>query len=147
MNSCIFIFTLLEHFFDLACAFSQAMASPWWNCYPWNSINMSFFKKYIPFFIYNTSISTNFVYPSTYLTSQLSWCQICSRSSPTHQHCFNFISSYRTPIDMKSVGLVPEFNALIAIQNSAILVFYPGRYIRISGALRICQHCWHSHLV
>jgi hypothetical protein len=38
------------------------------------------------------------MYPSTYFSSQLSWCQICSRSSPTHQRCFNCFSSYRAPI-------------------------------------------------
>jgi hypothetical protein len=48
---------------------------------------------------------------------------------------------------MISVGLVPEFHVLISFPNSAVFVFYPGRYIRISGAFRICQHCWHSHLV
>jgi hypothetical protein len=64
----------------------------------------------------------------------------------THQRCFNFISSYRTPIDMKSVGLVPEFHGLISVQNSILFIFHLGRYIRISGTFRICQHCWHNHL-
>jgi hypothetical protein len=48
---------------------------------------------------------------------------------------------------MKLVGLVPEFHVLISIQTSAVFILYPGRYIRIGGAFRICQHCWHSHLV
>jgi hypothetical protein len=41
MNSCIFIFTLLEHLFDLAYSFPQAINTPliyWWNCYPKHSI-------------------------------------------------------------------------------------------------------------
>jgi hypothetical protein len=75
------------------------------------------------------------------------WHSICSRSFPTHQRCFNSFSSYKTSINMKSVGLVPEFHVLISVQNSAVFVLYPRRYVRISGAFRICQHCWHSHLV
>jgi hypothetical protein len=132
---------------DLDCAFSQAMTSPWFIGgiailgIPSTCPFKIYIYIYIPSFISNISISTKYIYPSSYLTSQLSWCQICLRSSPTHQHCFNFISSYRTPIDMKSVGLVPEFHGLISIQNSAVFILYPGRYIRISGAFRICQHC------
>jgi hypothetical protein len=48
---------------------------------------------------------------------------------------------------MKSVGLVLEFHVLISIQNSEVFVLYPGRYIWISRAFRICQNCWHSHHV
>jgi hypothetical protein len=71
--------------------------------------------KYTYIYIYfllisNISISTKYIYPSTCLASQLSWCQICSPSSPTHQRCFNSFSSYITPIDMKPVGLAHKFH-------------------------------------
>jgi hypothetical protein len=88
----------------------------WWNCYSWYPINLSFQKNTYLLLTSNISFSTKIVYPPTYFTSQLSWSQICSRSSSTHQRCFNSFSSYKTPIDMKSVGLVPGFHGLISFQ-------------------------------
>jgi hypothetical protein len=84
--------------------------------------------------------------PLIYWWNCYPWYSICSRRSPTHQHCFNSFSSYRTSISLKLVGLVPEFYGLIYIQNLAAFVLYPGRYIRISGAIRICKLCWPSYL-
>jgi hypothetical protein len=75
----------------------------------WNSA-APYIYIYIYIYISNVSISTKYMYPSNYFSSQLSWCQICSRRSLTHQHCFNSFSSYGTPIDMKPVGLVPKFH-------------------------------------
>jgi hypothetical protein len=74
------------------------------------------------------------------------WYSICSRSSPTHQRCFNFISSYRTPIDMKPVGLVPKFHKWISIKNSDLSSTYSRIYAWNIGAIRICKLCWPSYL-
>jgi hypothetical protein len=104
------------------------------------------FKKIYLLLISNISFSTKFVYPHTYLTSQLSWCQICSRSSQTHQCCFNSFSSYRTLIDMKLVGLVIKFHKWISVKNSAISGIYSRSYARNIGGIRICKLCWPSYL-
>jgi hypothetical protein len=109
----------------------------WWNCYPWYYISMSF-KKIYPLLISNISISTKYMYSSTYFSSQLSWCQICSRSSPTHQRCFYSFSRYRTLIDMKPVGLVPKFHR-ISIKNLDLSSIYSRSYARNIGAIRICK--------
>jgi hypothetical protein len=101
---------------------------------------------YISPLISNVSISTKYMYPSTYFSSQLSWCQICSRSSPTHQRCFNSFSSYRTPIDMKPIGLVPKFHKWISSKNSALPSTFYRRYAWNIGAIRICKLCWPSYL-
>jgi hypothetical protein len=76
----------------------------------------------------------------------VSWCQIYSRSCPTHQRCFNFILSYRTPIDMKPVGLIPKFHKWISIKNSALSSTCSRSYTRNIGAIRICKLCWPSYL-
>jgi hypothetical protein len=51
------------------------------------------------------------------------------------------ISGYRPPIEVTPIGVVQEFHQFHHVQNSGVLVLYPGRYIRISGAFRTCQHC------
>jgi hypothetical protein len=100
---------------------------------------------YLPL-ISNVSISPKYMYPSTYFSSQLSWCRICSRRSLTHQHCFNSFSSYRTPIDMKPVGLAQKFHKWISVKNSALLSTSYRRYAQNIGAIRICKLCWPSYL-
>jgi hypothetical protein len=74
------------------------------------------------------------------------WYSICSRSSPAHQCCFNSFSSYRTPIDMKLVGLVPKFHKWISIKNSALPSTCYRRHARNIGAIRICKPCWPGYL-
>jgi hypothetical protein len=106
-----------------------------------------FLKKYIYLLlISNVSTSTEYMYSSTYFSSQLSWCQICSRSSPTHQRCFNSFSSYRTPIDMKLDGLVHKFCKWISFKNSDLSSTYSRSYAWNIGAIRICKPCWPSYL-
>jgi hypothetical protein len=111
MNYCIFIFTLLEHFFsDLACPFSQAITP------------LDLLVELLPltFYLFAQLSDTSGLF-SFYLElpnsdwHEISW--VSSRISWT-----NFFP------------------------KSAVFVLYPGRYIRISGAFRICQHYWHSHL-
>jgi hypothetical protein len=52
-----------------------------------------------------------------------------------------YISGYIPPIEVNPIGVVQEFHLLHSVQNSAVFILYPGRYIRINGAFRICQHC------
>jgi hypothetical protein len=51
------------------------------------------------------------------------------------------LSDYRPPIEVNPIGVVQEFHQLHSVQNSAVFVLYPRRYLRISGAFRICPHC------
>jgi hypothetical protein len=140
----MFTFTLPERFQIFLP--SNDITLVWWNCYPWYNISMSFKKIYL-LLISNISISTKYMYSPTYLSSQLSWCQIYLRSSPTHQHCFNSFSSYRTPIDMKPVGLIPKFHKLISVQkHSTLSSTYSRSYARNLGAIRNCKLCWPSYL-
>jgi hypothetical protein len=116
----------------------------WWNCYPWYYISMSFKKISLP---YSQYIYLHQIYAFIYLfLIPVSWCQICPRSSPTHQCSFIFISSYRTPIDMKSVGLVFKFHNWISFKNSDLSSTYSRSYARNIGAIRICKPCWPSYL-
>jgi hypothetical protein len=85
--------------------------------------------------------------PLIYWWNCYPWHSIGSRSSPTHQRCFNSFSSYRTLIDMKPFGLVVKFHKWNSFKNSAISSIYSKSYAGNFGGSRICQHCWHSHLV
>jgi hypothetical protein len=84
--------------------------------------------------------------PLIYWWNCYPWYSIYSRSSLTHQHCFNFISSYRTPIDMKLVGLVPKFHKWVSTKNSALSSTFSRSYARNIGAIRNCKLYWPSYL-
>jgi hypothetical protein len=45
------------------------------------------------------------------------------------------------PIEVNPIEIVQEFHHFNSVQNSAVFVLYPRRYLRIGGAFGICQHC------
>ena len=73
--------------------------------------------------------------------------QICSHSYLTQQYYFNFISGYRTPIEVNPVGSVQEVHGWFTVKNSEFLNLYSGSYTQNNEAIGICKHCWHSRLV
>ena len=44
--------------------------------------------------------------------------KICSLSYPTQQYCFNFISGYKTPIEVNPVGSVHKIHGRFTVKNS-----------------------------
>jgi hypothetical protein len=84
--------------------------------------------------------------PLIYWWNCYSWYSIFSRSSLTHRYCFNSLSRYITPIDMKPVELVLNFHKWISVKNTAISSIYSRSYAQDIGAIRICKLCWPSYL-
>jgi hypothetical protein len=72
--------------------------------------------------------------------------RICKPCWPSYPSLF-YISGYGPPIEVKPIGVVPEFHKFHSDQNSLILVAYTESYARNFWDSRICQNCWHSHLV
>jgi hypothetical protein len=65
--------------------------------------------------------------------------QICSRSHMTYQWCFVYISSYRTPNDMKPGGLVHKFRGWFSIKKSTLYSIYSRSYAQSNEHVRVCK--------
>jgi hypothetical protein len=123
----IFICTSLFRKWLWSLPLPNYLISPWsWSCLSFH------FSRAIP--------------PISQKVNCYPWHSICSRSSPTSQRCFNFISNYRTPIEMKPVVLVPKFYKWISIKNLALSSTCSRSYTRNIGAIRNCKLCWPSYL-